>query len=68
MDLFEYCLEQGTDPNILSPTGIPLLAFVILSNRNVHINGMVRILVEHGVDTSIIPLSSGPGDKAILAE
>lgn len=34
VDIVGWLLDHGTDPNILTPEGVPLLAFVILSECN----------------------------------
>ena len=60
-DLVRYFIENGTSPNILSPTGIPLLAFVILSDKNIDMPNMVQVMVDLGADTSVIPIVDGKG-------
>lgn len=56
IDLVDYLLECGTSPDILSPDGMPLLAFAILCKKNERAEGMVKVLLKYGADVSVIPL------------
>lgn len=60
-----FCLENGTDPDIKSPTGIPLLAYVLMSDENQVPLEMVRVVLEGGADPTVIPMHLDEDDDEI---
>lgn len=54
-DLVRYFLQHGTSPHIVTSHGIPLIAFVILSEANRDVADMVKVVEEYGADVTAIP-------------
>lgn len=56
--IFAYLLECGTNTNIFTPTGIPLLAFVILCPQTTCRELMVEVLLDFGANAKLVPTNS----------
>jgi hypothetical protein len=58
LDIFQYLLNNGTDPNATCAPGLPILAFVVLRSVHVDTRKMVKMLLQAGADPRAIPVEA----------
>jgi hypothetical protein len=58
LDIFEYLLECGSSPDVMSPLGVPLLAFIVLCRHNTAPASFVKLALDFGAKKKWIPLGA----------